>query len=391
MIIYVDSNILYSDPYLYSNRSSAILNKVNATGGKLKIPLVVHVETLNNLVKEVSEIKKSLSKNVRDVSKMLAGSGLLESMDIPLFEEEDIRTSYEQRYQDLIESGHVEIIDHKAMNPEELIDDLLYRALNYIKPFAAKKEEFKDTVIWKTVISDIIHNDYSNCIFLTNNTSDFYNDDNSLLHEHLLNDVPDSVSLITYKSMNDLLSSDEFTLEQRVPDASVVTSSVATSRELMKKLSVLIGDINKDYLLDKLRNEYLEDVQSDLMLIFDHLSSEPERFKSYFPLIAADLTRYLKMRVESNYFMNHVDLDITDLNDYEIIFDPNLGRDDIVIICDLIVVPKLKLFKDIYAGWEFEAAKLNIKMSFAINIDEKLSEFDISFCLPVNYKEPPLD
>ncbi|RDB32063.1 PIN domain-containing protein [Exiguobacterium sp. RIT594] len=390
MIIYIDSNLLYSDPYLSSSRSRAILNKVNATGGKLKIPLVVHAETLNNLLKEVSEIKGSFSKNVKEISKMLTGSGLLESMVIPSFEEEDIRTSYQQRYQDLIESGYVELIDHKAMNPEELIDDLLYRALNHIKPFAAKKEEFKDAVIWKTVISDIINNKYSDCIFLTNNTKDFYNDDNSILHDDLLKDIPDSVSLITYKSMNDLLSSDEFTLEQGVRDGSVVTSSFATSRELMKKLGEVIGNINKDYLLDKLRNEYLEDVQSDLMLIFDHLSNEPEGFESYFPLIAKDLTRYLKMRVESNYFMDHVALDITDLNNYEIIFDPN-SREDIVIVCDLIVVPKLKLLKDVYAERELETAKLNIKMSFAIDIDEKLSEFNISFCLPVIYKEPPLD
>lgn len=391
MIIYVDSNILFSDPYLSSNRSRAILNKVNATGGKLKIPLVVHVETLNNLVKEVSETKRSLSKNVKELSKMLAGSGLLESMNIPSFEEEYIRTSYQQRYQDLIESEYVEIIDHKAMNPEELIDDLLYRALNHIKPFAARKEEFKDTVIWKTVMSDIINNNYSNCIFLTNNTSDFYNDDNSILHEHLLKDIPDSVSLITYKSMNDLLSSDEFTLEQGIPNASVITSSVETSRELAKKLSVLIGNINKDYLLGKLRNEYLEDVQSDLMLLFDHLSNEPERFKIFFPLIAKDIDHYLKMRIESNYFMDHVNLDITNLKDYEIIYEPNIGRDEIIIVCDLIVVPSLRLFKNMYAGWELELAKLNIEMSFAINIDEKLSEFNISYCLPVNYKEPPLD
>jgi len=385
MIVYIDSNILFSDPYLFSSRSQAILEKISVSKGKLKIPFVVYEETINNLVQEVSETKKSLLRSVNDLSKKLNRSGVLDSMVIPSFTEEKIRISYKQRYQDLIDAGLVEIIDHKSMNPEELIEDLLHRALNYIKPFGVKKEEFKDTVIWKTIVSDILHQEYDYCIFLSNNTSDFYNEDKSSLHDDLMKDVPTTVNLKTYKSMNDLLGSDEFTSQQQV-----LNSSINVTRNRLTKLEVLTSKIDKDYLLNKLRYEYREDVQTEIQIFFDHLHSHStEQINDYFPLIDLDRTRYLKMRMESNYFMQQVNLEISEINEIDIIVGELTNKEDVIIVCNLIVIPKLKIFEEIYSSWELERAKLNIKISFVINSEEKLYEFDMSSCYPINHNESP--
>lgn len=86
MIVYVDSNILFNDPYLSSTRFKTVLDNVSSSNGKIKIPYVVHEETINNLVIEVSKLEISLLKDFKALSKKLHGSGVLNSISMPSLE-----------------------------------------------------------------------------------------------------------------------------------------------------------------------------------------------------------------------------------------------------------------------------------------------------------------
>ncbi|QHC84711.1 hypothetical protein AS589_07880 [Empedobacter brevis] len=61
--------------------------------------------------------------------------------------------------------------------------DLIERAIYRKKPFTEEKSELKDAIIWKTYSHYVESNDTSDCILLTNNTSDFCSkQDKSRIH-----------------------------------------------------------------------------------------------------------------------------------------------------------------------------------------------------------------
>ena len=377
MIVYIDSNILFNDPYLSSHRSKAILDNVSVTRGKLKIPFVVYQETINNLINEVSTIEKSLTKNIKDLSKKLDGSHVLKSLHIPSFEEDEIRNIYVQRYEELVGAGLVEIIDHKSMDQSQLVEELLHRALNGIKPFAPKKEEFKDTVIWMTIVNDVEINGYTESIFISNNTSDFYDESKSSLHEHLLSDIPKGTSIKTFMSINDFFTSKEF-----LSNHSSLNSSIKVTKGVIPRdIKQIASKVDEKYIYDRLKGEYHTEFKTEMMRVFNHIAfNAPERFEAYFPLIEKDAARKRLMVSNSNYFMDEVNVEIDEVISCEVM----LEKEFIIVICELNILPSLKIFEDIYPNLLFtESVKLNITMSFSINRNEQFEEFDITSCTPL--------
>lgn len=261
------------------------------------------------------------------------------------------------------------------MNQEALVDDLLYRALNDIKPFAPKKEEFKDTVIWNTIVNDINLNSYADCIFLSNNTSDFYNEDHSLLHDHLMKDIPTGANLKMYRNINDLLVSPEFVSDQQTFNSlnHIIQGKVSN------KLKQIVGKINEEYLKNKLNNDFLYGLQSELMIHFNHIvNHSSNEFNMYFPLIDTDLVRIDVIKTNPNFFMEAVVLKVTEVLEYDIIS----GEDDITVLCKLNTIPKLKILSNFQEGKRFENYELSISLSFVINRDEIFEDFDIASCSP---------
>lgn len=96
-----------------------------------------------------------------------------------------------------MEQHLLEIIDHNDVDAKMFLDDIIHRSLNNIKPFKDKKEEFKDTMIWKTYVEHVKKQNASNFFFISNNISDFYKDSPQkgdsnqkvYFHEDLLKDT----------------------------------------------------------------------------------------------------------------------------------------------------------------------------------------------------------
>lgn len=374
MIVYVDSNILFNDPYLNSQKAKLVLDKIEATNGKLKIPYVVQQETLNNLLGEFSKLTISFQKTIKDLTKLTNKLGEQQKpdvLDLSRYEEGSIRSMFFNRYKELIDAGLIEIISHQSMDQELLVNDLLHRALNSVKPFSPHKEEFKDTMIWKTIIHDITINNYEKSIFLSGNVSDFYDEKGKYFHQHLKNDIPKGVTLSNYLSLSKFIESDEFNMELEVK----ISSDEGPSKITVEKLKRISQKIDSKYIEEKLKHEYMYNVIQQLNQFSYNLSKNVSQYQTYFPLLVNDI---VKIQTNNNFFEDYVSLLFTDVKDIKITTEDNF----LIVSCELVVIPHFVTALSLHPA-EILRSYLVMSISFTINENEEFNEFDSSYIYPL--------
>lgn len=374
MIFYIDSNIFFDDPYLSKPSFSVLLEKVRASNGSIKMPEVVYSETLNNLLtKNISEARNGLQKPDKQINKYLAGSGLEEKYKLPILDDEEITTSFRNRYNELTTEGVLEIINHNTIDKDYLLDDIMYRALNCVRPFSESKEEFKDTIIWHTVIEDIKKNGYTNCYFISNNHSDFFAKESSdtnkkvtSFHEDLLKDIPKNVQLLPFRSLKDLIEEIEKLSKKSNDDFSTSrTGSVKTS-----DFDTQFIDLEEAYVKSIIESRIHEELQT---LFIDIYKKPDDSFLAYFPLIAHGV-RYIN-DIESIYKEVLIRINkVTEISAFKI-------KSSIKVICTAHVVALMDFleFMDDYTSKDYEDNEFQVFVSFSINTNNlQITDFEIS-------------
>ncbi len=180
MNIFIDSNILFQD-YFFENKSNKNLLQY-CKEGLLKIHMseIVRLELRRQFEKEIKATNKELEKIQKNIARLK-----LEE-DVKIISIENQLKKFDDFYNRL-----TNIDDFKILNySNEFLPDIVNRAVNRIKPFTEEKSELKDAIIWKTYSFYVEQGKLDNCIFLTNNTSDFCTKkDKSNIHPELLVDT----------------------------------------------------------------------------------------------------------------------------------------------------------------------------------------------------------
>ena len=178
MLHFLDSNILYNDPLMKKSANKRLFDKIESIGGNIFICDIVYKETLNNYRKGLEQCKDEIKKINTQLNKL--GIDYINIEDIDIDKEVN---SLKTKINEYIESGKFKKIDVN----NDILPEVIDRAIKRKKPFSDKKEEFRDCIIWLTYAKKAEEDNLDNCIFITNNTSDFCNKDNEL-HEDLLED-----------------------------------------------------------------------------------------------------------------------------------------------------------------------------------------------------------
>ncbi|WP_214846359.1 PIN domain-containing protein [Exiguobacterium sp. S90] len=378
MIIYIDSNIFFDDPYLAKTSFSVLLAKVKEKNGLIKMSEVVYSETLNNLLsKNIVVARDGIQKSDRQLTKYLAGSGLEEKYRLPLINDEEISESFHKRYKDLTNDGVLEIINHDSIDKDYLIKDIMHRALHCIRPFSKGKEEFKDTMIWHTIIEDIKKNGYKKCFFISGNNSDFFNkesDDKNInkeFHKDLLKDIPTDVDLVPFQSLKDIIDEIERSSEKLDNTSSMASSLKLVRKEIAHDDQV---DIDEEFVKFVLENNIYYELES----FFQHVYKLHDgTFEVYFPL----MTKELNYISDIEEFYENVLMKVNKLSNisaYKI-------EDSIKVFCTAHVTAVLD-FIDIrgkYSEQDYEENEFIISVTFSVDDNHGLTDFDIS---EVRYK-----
>jgi len=164
MNIFIDTSVLFSDPFWKENFSSQLMNI--ARDGRVKIYLseVVLKELRHNFEKNLDKdlfdlrrINSSLKKNLRKFKQ------------IEIIDKIDCLADFDRFYEDLQKYKNIQVLKCK----DEFLQTVLTRAIKREKPFTEKKTELKDTLIWLTYSDFVNEHQLENCILLTANCNDF--------------------------------------------------------------------------------------------------------------------------------------------------------------------------------------------------------------------------
>lgn len=375
MIIYIDSNIFFDDPYLVKPTFSVILEKIRNSNGVIKMPEVVYYETLNNLLnKNISEARDGLRKPDRQITKYLAGSGLEEKYKLPILDDAEITTSFHNRYDELTAEGVLEIINHNTIDKDYLLKDIMYRALNGIRPFSEGKEEFKDTIIWHTVIEDIKQNKYTKCFFVSNNNSDFF-EQNSVdnktrvasFHKDLLQDIPEGVYLIPFRSLKDLIEETKELIESYNAES---LTTVDSEEDVTSDHGLQEVNLNEEY-VKSIVSEYIYDnLQSYFVHIF---KAYRDQFRRYFPLINPESSGYTDIE---NLYNEEIIIRVNRISNISAYRIKNSTK----VICNVYATALMSFMESFgnYSPEDYEENEFVASVSFSIDTDEQIKDFDTS-------------
>lgn len=241
MNIFIDSNILYQD-YFFENKSNKKLLKYS-TENLITIFMsdIVRLELRRQFENEIIEKNREISK----IKKATGRLKLVNNFQEILISEQ--LSKFDDFYQNLFSDNNFELLPSK----NEYFPDIINRAINRIKPFTESKAELKDAIIWKTYSECVETNDLSNCILLTDNSTDFcQKKDKSKIHQDLLVDT---------KRFLVINSSFAFIKEK----AKILESPEHIFQSYLKNISIN-NEFVFDIILEKFQEKIKEKIHSDV-------------------------------------------------------------------------------------------------------------------------------
>ncbi len=280
MNVFLDSNILFSDPYFTGNFERNFLNTLKTINGRLYLSEVVYKETIKNYRREVKKRRRAYSSAYGYLIKILPSRPEFTLQEDEIYVQELIAF-----YNELQELGILEIIEH---NQFDIYSKIVNRALDNKKPFADGKEEFKDTVIWLSYAHFVEEKSLSNCFFITNNSSEFFNSKKTDLHQDLLEDT---------RRIKGYLSIEAF----MTAESKLISEATEEAREeaYFERL-IELGSSKKvkslDYIDDLLKEYFTETINDEITFYIDHLNAV-DRYKLFLNFIEVQTGPIYKMKM----------------------------------------------------------------------------------------------
>jgi len=199
MNIFLDTNILYADPF-FSSSFYELLLKCSVDK---KIAILIPDICLNELYFKLTSKEKVL---VNEIKQKVNELNRLTSIDYPeldidfKFFEKKIKSFYEQKISDQIFC--------KLNHTSNAFEENLEKAIKGTPPFFTdKKEEFRDSLIW-SIIRDYANNQpRTQNYFITANYRDFWNHDKTDIHTSLRQESSHIVIVDSVKKIFDLETS----------------------------------------------------------------------------------------------------------------------------------------------------------------------------------------
>lgn len=177
MIIFIDTNLIYGNWHLQNANFKYLLNYLENTTSTLAVSEIVCDEIDNKFLIEL-ESNKFLLKNTLKKVGALVNKNI--DFDLKIL---DKSYSFMEVLQD--KTDQVIFYPYDSIKNEEIVK----RAIKKVKPFKDEDKGYRDTLIWLSFLAFLKKNNTENVAFINNNSSDFYNQDKTDLHDDLKNDI----------------------------------------------------------------------------------------------------------------------------------------------------------------------------------------------------------
>jgi predicted nucleic acid-binding protein len=164
MNIFIDTSVIYKDPYWKGNFFNELIEIVKEKEIGLYISKVVLLEIERNYGKIIDKEELNLKK----VNSQIEHYQIRVNQTSLINKIESLQ-SLKSHYDQLIEDKVITVLDYS----NDMLPEIVNRAVNRKKPFTETKTELKDALIWLTYAQFAEKENLKECVLLTSNVSDF--------------------------------------------------------------------------------------------------------------------------------------------------------------------------------------------------------------------------
>ncbi|KIL80718.1 PIN domain-containing protein [Bacillus badius] len=357
MEIFLDSNIIYSDPFMESIYAQQLLKLAELDFVDIYMASVVVEEIKNNYRKQINKEYLTLNKNISNLSKHTYQN--IEKYIVIKKDENYLIEEFNNFYDDLFKRGVIKVLQY----PNDILPELINRSIKRIKPFTERKQEFRDAIIWLTYVNYVKENSLVDCHFINNNINDFLED--GKIHPDL---KADNNNFIFYRSFREFFSSNNKDLEY-------VKSEVLTyfCDEIKYRQSDIFELIYSDHFstLEIESADYIDN-NSDYISTDYSLSG-----RGYLEPAGLDIVEI------KNYYVDVINNDIIingsllvnqqfEVHEYNPLYEPGddeyfySGSDEIDLLIEFTVRINTDIFKEKFVEFDLD------------NIEIKIDDFEIN-------------
>lgn len=206
MNIFLDTSVLYKDPFWKGNFFNELIEIVKEKEINLYISNIVLMELEHNYKKIIDQEIIKLDKVNEQINQYNIEISNLTTINL----EESLK-NLNEFYDQLIKGGTIKILDYS----NDMLPEIVQRAIKRKKPFTENKTELKDTIIWLTYVDFAEKYKLSDCILLTSNISDFCDTEKAKenifeIHSEL---QKDSKRFKVYKTPKELIQNEKVKLQ----------------------------------------------------------------------------------------------------------------------------------------------------------------------------------
>ncbi|MEM7087807.1 MAG: PIN domain-containing protein [Bacteroidota bacterium] len=190
-LIILDSNIIRSDFQMKSNNFQLLFDFAEKTNSVIAIPRIVFEELTSQYEKELNFRLSQINKAQNDLGNLVIDKVGLSDFKID-------KADQLRKYKDFL-NGFLEIPYY-----DNFLREAVKRQINRVKPASRKGEEFRDTILWLSILAHMSKSNSIDGVFITNNLKDFADESKSDFHEDLRVELEQkNFKLKFYKSLKD--------------------------------------------------------------------------------------------------------------------------------------------------------------------------------------------
>lgn len=201
MKIFIDSNIFFNSYFLKGPQFQLLSNFIKNTTNNLIVSEVVVLEVENKYKNSLQQIKLDLQKVEAKIGQFLDENIKLDRPEALDNNEYDFKKIILDKFP-RTEILKVDNIDNNK---------LLRKAIHGIRPFRESEKGYRDSLIWESFLNYIKDNPAKeNIEFISNNSTDFFNETKDKFHSDLLADLLQigcDKQVRVHNSLNDFIES----------------------------------------------------------------------------------------------------------------------------------------------------------------------------------------
>lgn len=239
--IFIDTCILHDDYFFHNKSNRQLFDYMKEGLVNIYMSDIVLKELRRHYELELEQVAIEMEKVKKDASRLRF------KIEVETFDTKAMLKKIDNNYLSLASTANFEVLHYSIDMLPLIVENSILKRPPF---FTDKKSELKDNLIWITYSSFVETRKMENCFFLTNNVSDFCDNNNhSSAHKNLLQDTE---RFTIYKSTSEFLSE---------------KSGIIEKPKIEFKNYIEGLEIDADYVKQQLQDYFMDIIEEEIAII----------------------------------------------------------------------------------------------------------------------------